>query len=260
MKISQLVLSSILFTPLCTTFAGEKITLNIQGNQELFSRLGKLNSVKKDDFEKTTVFANRLCEQTYKALGISEHTLITIGLEPIKIASQNYFADKEAFEIRLGNGGNYFDAGRDYNDEFKWNTDIDRFNYYSFNIASEYKESTNSYSGTNAFGASKNVKIGTETATVLYIHSKTRLKDIQTIVLKSKPEEARRIRDDLRIAIITHLSTPCFVSGHGHKSPTMDYAYDLTISEGGIVGAPNPEWVIYLDSTKEILKRGKFQN
>lgn len=257
MKITKRLLTSLLITTHCSAFAGEKITLDIQGSHETFSKLGKLTSVKKDNFEKTTEFTKRLCEQTYKALGISEKASITIGLERKEDANIRYNADKQVFVFRF-EGGNHYLAGDGLNDSFRWNTSFDPFKHNGFAIAKEYREVPDTYSGANAFGASKEIKVGAKTAAVLYFPHKKRFPEMLEIVFPSRPEEARRIEKDLRVAVITRLQPPCFVSGQGHKPPTMDYPYNLTLSEVGIVGAQSPEWVIYLDSTKEILKRGKL--
>jgi hypothetical protein len=258
MRIAKLLFATLSAGMFCSAVAGEKIAIDVQGNRETVAKLGTLTSVKKDNFEKTTEFTKRLCEQTYKTLGTSEKTPITIGLEHGQYAtSTRYNADKQAFAIRVAVGGNHFRAGDTYNDHFRWHTNFDPYKYEGIRIAEEYREAPSTYSGKNAFGASKDVKIGAETAAVLYFPSKNR--HSHEIVFPSKPEEARRIEKDLRVAIITRVQSPCFVSGQGHKPPTMDYAYDLALSEVGIVGASNPEWVLYLDSTKEIMKRGKFR-
>jgi hypothetical protein len=255
MKIAKMLLASLFITTLCSAFAGEKITLDIQGNQETVVKLEKLTSIKKDNFEKTTEFTKRLCEQTYKAFGITNKTAITFGLEYGKYAtSAQYNADKQAFVFHVADGSLYYTPGKD--DLFKWNPDFDPHKYQGIGIDHVYHEALGTYSGKNAFGVSKEIKVGAETAAVLYFSTKE--SKYLEIFLLSKPEEARRIEKDLRVAIITRIQPPCFVSGKGHKSPTINYAYDMSLSEVGIVGAPNPEWVIYLDSTKEILKRGKF--
>lgn len=252
MKIIQLILAGFATASFCSAFAAEKIAIDIQGYRETVAKLGKLTSVKKDKFEKTTGFTKRLCEQTYKALGISEKTLITIGLEH----TPTYNADKQVFIIfEYVVGGNHFKAGDGFNDRFLWNTSFDPSKYNSSDIAEESLEAPGTYSGRNAFGVSKEVKVRAENAAVFYFPTK---KNNDKIVFPSKPEDARKIAKELRIAVVTRVQPPCFVSGKGHKSPTMDYPYDLTLSEIGIVGAPNPEWVLYLNSTKEILKRGKF--
>lgn len=250
MKIIQLLLASLATASFCSAFAADKITIDIQGYRETVAKLGKLTSVKRDKFEKTTEFTKRLCEQTYKALGTSEKTPITIGLE----RTATYNADKQAFVIYVV-GGNHFKAGDGFNDSFLWNTSFYPYKHNSIGIAEESHEAPGTYSGTNAFGVSKEIKVRAENAAVFYFPTKN---NNDKIVFPSKPEVARQIEKELRVAIVTRVQSPCFVSGKGHKPPTIDYPYDLTLSEIGIVGAPNPEWVLYLNSTKEILKRGKF--
>ena len=90
-----MLLASLSTATLYAAAAAERIAIDIQGNGETLAKLGKLTSIKKDNFEKTTEFTKRLCEQTYKALGTSEKTSITIGLEHGQYAtSARYDADK----------------------------------------------------------------------------------------------------------------------------------------------------------------------
>lgn len=240
------------------SFAAETIAIDIPGTAGTVAKLGTLASIKKDNFEKTADFTKRVCAQAYKTLGVSEGKLVAIGLEQGQYAtSARYNADKQAFSIHVAIGGNHFRVGDGYADRFQWNTNFDPYKHQGLRIAEEYRESPKSYTGTNAFGVSKDIKVGSETAAVFYFPS--RGQNSLNIVLPSKPDEARRIENDLRVAVIGKIQSPCFVSGHGHKPPTITYTYDLALSEVGIVGAPNPEWVVYLDSTKQVLKRGKFR-
>ena len=77
--------------------------------------------------------------------------------------------------------------------------------------------------------------------------------------LPAKPDEARRLNGDLRVAIVTRIQPPCFVTGRRHRTPTIKYLYDVTNYEMGFVGSPKSEWILYRASTKEVVKRGKFK-
>ena len=258
MKIGSLLWASLSASACCSIVSAEKITIDIQGNHETIAKLERLTFIKKDDFEKTADFTRRLCEQTHETLGTSEKNPITIGLDPGPDGTGvRYNADNQTFVIQVLGGGNYFYAGNGLSDQFRWNISFDPHKYEGIRIAEKYGEASSTYAGKNAFGASKDVKVGFETAAALFFLPKNR--DGLKIMLPSKPEDARRIEKELRVAVIARVQPPCFVSGQGHKPPTMGYAYDLTLTTVGIVAAPNPEWVLYLDSTKEILKRGRFR-
>jgi hypothetical protein len=256
MKLAKLILLNLTIATLSSAAATEKISVNIQSNHEIIKKLTQLALIKKDNFEKTSNFDKRLCEQTYKAFGVNDKTPITIQLE--KLYSAHYDADKQVFDISLSPGGNHFKAGINYNDEFTWDSDFKPHKHYSFNIFKNSLE-TNSYIGKNAFGVSKEIKGQSETAVALYAPTKNANSTNKKIIYSVKPDDARRIAQDLRVAIITPIQPPCFVSGKGRSSPTLDNGYDITLTELSIVGAPNPEWVLYVNSTKEILKRGKFR-
>lgn len=260
MRIARMLLVTTLAIGMPTqNLAAEKITLDIQGNKEIIAKLGKLVSVKKDKFEKTLDFSKRLCEQTIKELGIDHNnTKILIGVAYRPYAPfARYNADKQAFRISIGFGGNYYRAGSRYDESFRWNISFDPNKYQGIRFAEDNRDNSGTYSAKNAFGASKEVKVRSESAAVLYF-PKTGSNLIE-IFYPSKSENARRIDGDLRLAILTRIQPPCFVAGKGRKSPTIDYPYEIFLSEVGIVVAPNPEWLLYLESTKEILKRGKLQ-
>lgn len=237
--------------------AGEKVIIDLQGNKNTIPKLEALVSTKKDNFEKSAEFSKRLCNETYKALGTSENKPITIGLEHGEYATlAKYNADKQIFVIRVAKGGNHFRAGDSYRDHFQWSNNFDPHKYIGIRIFNDYRQAPGTYSGKNAYGVSKEIKVAAESAWVLYFPPKAS-KSLE-ISYPSKTEEARRIASDLRLAIVTHIQSPCFVSGGGREPPTLKYAYDISLLEVGIIGAPNPEWILYLDSTKDILKRGRF--
>ena len=258
MRVAKLLLATMTIGALNPTFAGDKVVLSVSSSSDSISKLRKLVQLKKDEFEKTGDFSKRLCAQTYKELGVVEKAPIIVGLEQGEYAtSARYNADKQAFVIRIGGGSLYYDAGEDYNDEFRWNTSFDPLKFRGVGIAKEYSENSGIYTGKNAFGVSKEIKVGAKTSAVLYFPSQGY--NSLEITYPSKPEEARRIQNDLRVAVVTLIQPPCFVSGKGRKPPTISYLYDLALTEVGIVGNRNPEWILYLDSTKEVLKRGKFR-
>lgn len=255
MKMSKLI-TLVLFVS-WSAFAGEQISLTIQSNKDIFAKLSSLSALKKDNYETSKDFQKRVCEETAKALGVSDiKSPIVIGGGP----AHPYNADRQEFRFGVS-GGNWYWAGSDYGDAYEWSTSFHPFDFTGMNIFEDNQYSTKTYSGSNAFGASKNVTISNKSAAVLYYPKKTEKSGMVSdiIILQSKPEEARRIANDLRFAVITRLEPPCFTYGHGHKPPTYDSPTEFFLSEIAIIGAPNPDWVVYLDSTKQILKRGKFQ-
>jgi hypothetical protein len=243
-------------------YATDKVSVDVPGNIETLAKLRTLAAMKKDEFEKTADFDKRLCAATYKALGINaDKGSITVGLETSRYASSAmYNADKQAFRVHLGMGGNHFKAGKGYNDMYRWNAAFDPYKHVGLRIADEYAEGTSGYSGSNAFGISKDVKVASQTSGVLYFPAVSiASSDPVNVMLAVKADEARRIQSDIRVAVVTHLQPPCFVAGRGREPPTIEHPTDIILSEVGLIGTRNPEWVIYLDSTKEILKRGKFR-
>ena len=77
------------------------------------------------------------------------------------------------------------------------------------------------------------------------------------IRLNMTPEEAKKVGNDLRLALVTKIKEPCFVVRKGRHPPTIDYPDDVSWTDLGLVGA-DTEWLIYRASTKEILKRGRY--
>jgi hypothetical protein len=241
--------------------AAEKVVIDVSGSPETIAKLSTLTEMKKDQYETTAAFEKRLCTATYKALGITaDKRTITIGLQSgVHASSAKYNADKQAFRVQIAMGGNHFLAGHGYNDMYRWNPSFDPYKYVGLQIVNEYRAGGADYSGANAFGVSKQVKVISQTSSVLYFPSRVGYTNTTSaVMLPAKPDEARRIQSDIRVAMITQLQPPCFVSGRGREPPTIDYPTDVALSELDLVGSRNPEWVIYLDSTKEILKHGIY--
>ena len=210
------------------SFAGNKIAIGLNGNHYTLVNLSKLEAVKKDRFESSNDFAKRLCEQTSNTL----HTLGVSGNEPIVVGIEKIFKHYDADRHEFVFEDYLYDVG----------------DYHSIDIVSE---DDYSYSG-------KEVIAKTKTSAVLYfINPDRRYPDQLTITLPSKPEDARRIESDLRLAFIVKVQSPCFHSYVYHKAQTINEMGD-TLSQVGFVVSQNSEWVIYLNSTKEILKRGKL--
>jgi hypothetical protein len=140
--------------------AADTVNLTLLGDQSTVTRLSKLTSIKKDAFEKTADFGKRLCQQTLKELGVTEKTPVTIGLEMGKYASSiKYDPDKQVFRVFIAGGGNHFRAGRSYGDEFTWNVPFDPFKLQGIKIFDQYREDQQSYTGQNAFGVAKDVRL-----------------------------------------------------------------------------------------------------
>ena len=120
-------------------------------------------------------------------------------------------------------------------------------NYDAINLADSYSEAPNK----NA----SDVKVGFRNMAVLYLPGQTYNAHV---VFPAKPDVARKLDGDLRLAIATRIKSPCFAVGHGHISPTSQFNYDMTKDEMGFVGSPESEWILYRATTKEVLKRGKL--
>jgi hypothetical protein len=223
-----------------------------------------LAEIKKDQYETTAAFTKRVCAATAKALGVNEDTPITFVLEHGKYATfAQYDADKQAFSIKLGTEIHYKEPEAPYDDRWRWEPSIDKFKFNSVWLDRRYMQSRATVPAENAFGVTKDVKIGREDMVVLFFPTRsfdTQFQFIGTrIRFPAKPELAKAIDGDLRIAIVGRLHAPCFIAGRSHTSPTMAYPYDQTTFEAGVVINPNPEWLLYRASAKEVLKRGTFK-
>lgn len=230
----------------------------------LLQTLRPLADLKKDQYEKTTDFTKRVCAATRKVLGVDENTVITFVLEHGKYAtSTQYDADKQAFLVKLGQEIHYTDRDAPYDDRWRWEPPIDKFKFNAVWLARSYVEAPNAVVGKNAFGVTKNIKVGREDMVVLFFPSRnfdTHLSFVgMRISLPAKSNLARKLDGDLRVAIVGRIRAPCFITGRSHTSPTISYPYDRTVFEMGIVVNPNPEWLLYRASTKEVLKRGTFK-
>lgn len=241
----------------------DQVSVDVPASADTLTKLKTLTGIKKDEFEKTSDFNKRVCAAMYKALGIStERPSITVEIgggrdKPLA----RYNADKQIFVVLIPPGGNYFRAGREYNDMYRWNpVDFDPRKHVGVQIFDEYSSTGVTHLGTNAYGASREVKSASLTSGVLYFPSSMGYTNAYpvTTVVPAKSEEARSMQHDIRVAVIARLQPPCFISGHGREPATIEYPLDLAMSELGLVSGPHPEWVIFLNSTKQVLKRGKL--
>lgn len=230
----------------------------------ILQTLRPLTNLKKDQYEKTADFTKRMCAATRKALNVDEDTPITFVLEHGKYAtSADYNADKQVFLVKLGTEIHYMDRDAPYDDRWRFEPDIDKFKFNTVWLARNYIEASKAVIGKNAFGVTKEIKMQTEEMAVLFFPTKSfdsHLSFIGSrISLPAKRELAMKLDGDLRVAIVARIHPPCFIAGRSHTSPTISFPYDKTITEMGIVVIPNPEWVLYRASTKEVLKRGVFK-
>lgn len=240
-----------------TEVAAEPLMPAVPANQSTVAKLRGLIALKKGEFEKSGDFVKRLCSETHKALGIAENAKIRVGVEHGEYATRaNYDAEKQAFTVRVSTGTAFHRADDNYPDRFQWATSFDPHKHNSVGIFHEYN-SRPSYIGKNAFGVEKEIKASDETHSVLYFPSARGWRSLE-ISYPVKPEPAKQIAKDLRIAVITSIQPPCFVAGKGRKRPTIDYPWDSALSEVGLIGAPKPEWILFRESTGEILKKGRF--
>jgi hypothetical protein len=230
----------------------------------LLEALRPLADVKKDQYETTVDFTKRVCTATAKALGVDASSRMTFVLEHGKYATfEKYDADKRSFFVKLGTEIHYKAPEAPYDDRWRWEPPIDKFKFNSVWLARKFVQAPTTVAGRNAFGVTKDVKVGREDMVVLFFPTRsfdTQFQFIGTrISLPASPDMARKLDGDLRVAIVGRLHPPCFVAGRSHTSPTLSYPYDQSTSESGIVINPNPEWLLFRASTKEILKRGTFK-
>lgn len=230
----------------------------------ILQRLRPLVNLEKDQYEKTIDFTKRVCTETHKTLGVDKSTPITFVLEHGKYAtSADYNADKQAFFVKLGTEIHYIDSGAPYEDRWRFQPYIDKFKFNTVWLARTYAEAPKPAIGKNAFGVTKEIKIQTEEMAVLFFPTKNFANHStfigSRILLPAKPEAARQLDGDLRVAMVARIYPPCFVTGRSHQTPKISFPYDRTIFEMGIVVNPNPEWILYRASTREILKRGVFK-
>ncbi len=241
----------------CAAVEAISFNLNLSDVGKAVAILKPLTNIPKDRFEKSDVYRKKVCLETLKAIGISEGQKIAV--RPFREPGEkdfHYNADKQRFQ------GWFSEA--DYwvpdmaNSDDRWVGPFTKNYEYSAVILSQrYLEPQKGYVGTNAFGVSKEIHIGFRDRVVIYIPRKG-LDSKSTITLSAKPDIARKLDGDLRLAITTSIGVPCIASGTNHQSPTLSYPYEKTTYEVGLVGSKDAEWLIYRESTKEILKRGKF--
>jgi len=228
-------------------YCAETVKLRFTNDADVFAALQSIGTLKKDKYEKTADFNKRICAETYKALGVNDKTYVTLWAAFGEYATHaHYDADKQAFVFVVGTVDHFNDDNiiRNYSRN------------EAIQLALNYTEAPKPFTGKNEFGIEQEFKVGLQNYAVLYLPGKTYN---TKIILPAKPEEARKLDGDLRLAIETQIQTPCFKTERGHKSPTLQFHYDMTTSERGFMGSKKSEWIIYRDSTKEVLKRGKFK-
>lgn len=254
-KINCLVVALFVLTS-PTAFGSERIQPKFESSEAALAALKPLDGLKKDEFEKTADFHKRVCAGTFKAISTDEKSSLILTLENGEYATQfKYNADKQGFEAFLGRSDHYLTEPSKYED--RWKGDLpDTLKYDALILGSNYHEDSKTYTGSNAYGQTKQIKVGFRQNALLFVPVQTYKTDI---FLAANPQDAKKLSGNLRLAIFTGIQMPCFVSLTGHHSPTIDFPYDITTQEYGIIGKTKPEWIIYRTSDKEVLKRGKFK-
>ncbi len=230
---------------------------------EVLSALQPFATLQKDKYESSSDFTKRVCAATYKALGADEGSAIGFELKQgPNFSKVRYDPDKQTFVIRIEPETHYVDQSAPPTDQWRFEPYVDHHNKFdAIKITDEYKLAPG-YTGQNAYGVARNVKVGSQQQVALYFPIPNFNASLawlrKPVVLSANADLARKLADDLRIAIVARIQRPCIVIGHGHHSPTIQFPYDTSITEIGIVVAGHPEWVLYRASTNEVLKRGKI--
>ncbi|MDD5297644.1 MAG: hypothetical protein PHU46_12095 [Rhodocyclaceae bacterium] len=258
----------VLLAGFCITSAGyamDKVVINLDLSDtgRAIALLKPVFETAKDKFETTPNFHRRVCDAAFKAVRSDGKTQMTARLVHGEYESKIiYDPDKQIFIGTLHTVPHYLPESGKW--EERWQgLGIDSSKFEAILLSRRYDENNKGYVGTNAYGVAKQVHVASEDVVVVFIPVRTsdygkNVGYIKKISLPAKPDLARTLNGDLRLGVVTRIEAPCVVSATQHTSPTIGFPYDKTTYEIGLVGSKDAEWLIYRESTKEILKRGKF--
>jgi hypothetical protein len=242
--------------------AGDILFPPFPDNVAMWAAVNPLAKIKQGEFEKTADYNKRACVSIYEVLHTNEKKLAyfltaSSGKNGVAI---NYDVDKETFAVDFG-GAVLDSPDARLGDRWRWGSSgwtprgLNGNGYDNVELASRFDVLTETYPGQNAFGVSKNVRLFAQREFVLFFRPERDWK--RKIQLRAKPDEARKLKGDLRLVVAARIVAPCVISGMKHTSPTVNYAYEGISEAAGIVGN-DAEWLIVRGSTMEVLKRGYF--
>jgi hypothetical protein len=212
------------------------------------SSLKPLSLMKKDQYETTAAFNQRVCSATLTALKANSDRTATFLLFPSVSSGVRYDADrgKLIYSVQLGFPSLFF-----YSQSF------DR--YIGIKLATDERPKP-SYYGSNAFGNSKEVFVS-ETEEAMLLLPRTG-PDSHAMSMEfsipMKPEIAKQLKDDIQFVVKTTIAAPCFASGRDRTRPTITSPFERDATLFAVVGSNRAVWKVLKKSTGEVLKSGTF--
>ncbi|WP_145931108.1 hypothetical protein [Immundisolibacter cernigliae] len=221
-----------------------RVTPLFASEADTIAALKPLSAMGKDRFESTADFVKKLCPATEKAMNVKVGE--SINLVAFWGAVGLYDADKRVFEFDLLSAVlGLFDRS------------LDKF--LGIKIAMVERK-MGSFQAENTFGVSKDVSVIEREEVILLLptnlaHPISWKKNIQ---LSARPEEARKLHNDMQFVVTTKLQRPCFVTGRFHRSPDFLYPVKENTTLLGVFVSRDSSWKIIKKSTGEVLKMGGF--
>lgn len=204
----------------------------------------------KGEFETTKDFESRICAAAHEALGVAKGEIVYVPRHHADY-SEWYSADDQKF-IFHNPGLPPIDSER-YEDQWKW-TSADPLNSKktgSQAVIGFTLRKGPSYSGKNAYGVSTKIDVDNWEEFFLFMPKRP---DIAHLEFAATPASAQLLKGDLRVVFSGKLSAPCVVAGKRRSAPTLRKPVESNTALVGLV-ISDEQWVIYRQSTMEVLKR-----
>jgi hypothetical protein len=202
-----------------------------------FDEIASLAITKKSEFERSKDFDDKRCAALSQALGLPLNA--EIHIQHISGYRSSYDADRGQFDFELG-----YAAGAPSKPGF-------------YVTIAKRITSLAPYVGSNAYGVSKRIEVREEEYVALFVPSRSMASSIHA-VLKTTPERARALANDIRLEVTARLRPACMGINVSREDPTVTEPVKITRKVYELNAQPGTTiWRLVQVSTGKVLISGK---